>query len=41
MFRFLNLNQLGFACFGGAKRLTRGYPVGDFIELGGDYYDEA
>lgn len=41
MLYFRNLSQVGIICLGAAKRLTKGYPVGDYIELGGDYYDEA
>ncbi|WP_255352759.1 MULTISPECIES: hypothetical protein [unclassified Phenylobacterium] len=35
------LRRLGGLNPGDAKRLTRGYPDGEFIELAGDRYDEV
>jgi hypothetical protein len=40
MFNSRLLSRLGFVCFGSAKRLTRGNPEGEFVELSGARYDE-
>ncbi len=41
MLYFRNFLRHGLTCFGDAKRLTKGYPDGEFIELAGDRYDEV